>query len=338
LNGEDDDPAAVLDANGTIHLVWFSDRDGTKDLYYVHSTAIDLDQASIAWTQPIQITHLDPLSYPPPTRGDNYPALLVDADGTIHVAWHRWNLANECHIHYLKCDGTPSGWVSAVEVSVTSGQNFDRFPHLVRLAPDDLRIYFGSSTRVFPGVNDVVMAKSSDQGATWVTPLPVPSLQASTEHTQFPTVVMLAPSRFAATLDRWQVGATGDALDPTTDVFYAESSDAEHWTVDQVTHQPLDDVHDFVPAPFFDHQNRLHLAWSTTGLGDPAADIVSVLASERALYPAKARLLSPDVGRTDHSPRVLPVTVGGRAVYVMVWVRIVNAPHNQVGYRIFSKL
>jgi len=32
------------------------------------------------------------------------------------------------------------------------------------------------------------------------------------------------------------------------------------------------------------------------------------------------------------------LTVHGRRVYVMVWVRIVTAPHNQVGYRVFSHL
>jgi hypothetical protein len=338
LGGEDDDPAVAVDANGAIHVVWFSDRDGTKDLYYVRSTSIDLAHASIAWTDPVQITHLDPASFPPPTQGDNYPALCIDADGMVNVAWHRWNLANESHIDFLRSDGTPAGWASAVEVPVTSGPNFDRFPDVVRYAPGDLRIYFGSSTRVTPGVNEIVMSQSSDDGTTWSLATAVLSLNTAGEHSMFPMIVKRSAGSYVATLDRWAVGSAGDALDPTTDVLYAESSDGETWAVDQVTNDLPDDVPDFVPALFFDHAGAPQLAWATTGFGDPAADIVRVAVAERALYPSSGHLLSPALGVADHSPRVVVLTVGVRPVYVMIWVRIVTPPHNQVGYRIFSSL
>jgi hypothetical protein len=338
LTGEDDDPAIAVDASGTIHVVWFSDRDGTKDLYYVHSTSIDLDHASIAWTPPVQITHLDAANFPPPTQGDNYPALQIDSDGMLNVAWHRWNLSNECHIYFLRSDGSANGWANAVEVPVTSGANYDRFPNVVRYAADDLRIYFGSSTRVTPGVNAIVMSQSSDDGASWSLPVEVPSLNTALEHSMFPMIAVRSPTSYIATLDRWAVGATGDVLDATTDVFYAESSDGESWTVDQVTNDTPDDVHDFVPALFFDHAGAAQIAWSTTGLGDPTADIVRVAVSERANYPTSGHLLSPALGLADHSPRVVALTVHGRRVYVMVWVRIVTAPHNQVGYSVFSHL
>jgi hypothetical protein len=340
LAGQDDDPAVAVDANGTIHVVWFSDRDGTKDLWYVHSTALDLKSAAIGWSPPVHVTDLDAVNFPPPTQGDNYPALLVDADGSVNVAWHRWNLSNESHVLFLRCDGTPAGFAAATEIPVTSGAHFDRFPSLVRYAADDLRVYFGSSTRGTPGVNEIVMAQSSDDGATWSAPVLVPTLNAAgaSEHSQFPSVARLGANSFVATLDRWAVGAGGDALDPTTDVFFGTSSDGETWTVDPVTNDPNDDVNDFVPELFFDHDGATHLAWSTVGMGDPAADIVEVLASERAQYPASAKLLSPLPGITDHSPRVVALTVGGRRVYVMVWVRIVAGGANQVGYRVFTRL
>src|SRR4029079_18410316 len=144
-----------VDAAGNLHVVWFSDRDGTKDLYYVRSTGIDLHTTTITWTPPVQITDLDPVQFPPPTQGDNFPSIAVDADGTINVAWFRWNLSNECHILFERSDGTPAGWASAVPVDVTVGANCDRFPHVVRFAADDLRIYFGSSSRGTPNVNDI---------------------------------------------------------------------------------------------------------------------------------------------------------------------------------------
>ncbi|MCI0596249.1 MAG: hypothetical protein L0Z48_06875, partial [candidate division Zixibacteria bacterium] len=145
LNGDDDDPAVAVDAQGNIHVVWFSDRDGTKDLYTVHSTGFDLTTGIIAWSAPIQITDNDETA-PPPLLQDNFPSLLIDETGTFHLTWHRINQINASHIMYMKSDGTAGGWASAALDSVTSGLNYDRFPKIVKFASNDLRIYFNSST------------------------------------------------------------------------------------------------------------------------------------------------------------------------------------------------
>ncbi len=337
LSGEDDDPAVAVDAQGDIHVVWFSDRDGTKDLYHVRSAAIDLAAATISWTPPVQITDLDPADFPPPTQGENFPALFIDADGMLNVAWHRWNLANECHILFLRCDGTPAGWAGAVPVPVTSGPNFDRFPDVVRYTADDLRIYFGSSTRKTPDVNDIFVARSSDDGATWGLPAEAVSLNTFGQQSHFPTVVKRSDTSYLATLDRWRIGTPADLFDPSSDVFYAESIDGEDWTVEQVSFDALDDRNDITPTLFFDHAGQPFLAWATTAFGDPAADIVQVPVSERALYPDSARTIDSALGVADHSPEIAALTVDGRDIFVMIWVRIVNG-HNQVGYRVFSNL
>ncbi len=336
LNGEDDDPAVAVDAQGNIHVVWFSDRDGTKDLYYVRSTSIDLATATIAWTPPVQITDLDPVSFPPPTQGDNYPSLFIDDDGTLNVAWHRWNLGNESHVMYLKSDGTAQGWANALEVEVTNGANFDQFPNVVRFASNDLRVYFSSTSRKTFGVYDMFVAKSADDGATWGTPTEVATLNIMTEQSSFAAVVKRSSSFYVATLDRWAIG-TG-FLDPSSDVFYAESSDGENWTVDQVSIDPLDDQNDIVPTFFSDHSGTPYLAWATTAFGDPNLDIVQVAVGQRALYPSSASTIDPTAGAVDHSPEIVAATVSGRNVFVMIWVRIVNPPHNQVGYKVFSSL
>jgi hypothetical protein len=251
------------------------------------------------------------------------------------VAWHRWNLANESHIQFVRSDGTSAGWASAVTRDVTSGPNFDRFPCLVRYAPDDLRIYFGSSTRQTPGVNDAFVTISSDDGASWGAPAAVASLNDFGEQSQFPKVVKRSDTSFLAVLDRWRINAPIDLFDPSSDVFYGESSDGENWIVDQVSLDALDDQNDITPALYFDHAGTPSITWATVAFGDPAADLVTVPVSERALYPASARILQADLGVADHSPAIVPVTVGGREVFVTFWVRIVGG-HNQVGYRISS--
>ncbi len=336
LNGEDDDPAVAVDAQRDIHVVWFSDRDGTKDLYHVESTSIDLKTATIAWTNPVQITDLDPVSFPPPTQGDNYPSLFIDDDGTLNVAWHRWNLSNESHVMFIRSDGTPQGWANALEVEVTTGANFDQFPNVVRYAPNDLRIYFSSTSRKTFGVYDLFVARSADDGATWGAPTEVATLNVMTEQSSFASVIKRSSNSYVATLDRWSIG-TG-FLDPSSDVFYAESSDGENWTVDQVSTDPLDDQNDIVPTFFSDHAGTPYLAWATTAFGDPNLDIVQVAVGQRAAYPNSANTIGPTAGIVDHSPEIVALNVGGRNVFVMLWVRIVNPPHNQVGYRVFSSL
>ena len=337
LSGEDDDPAVAVDVNGTIHVVWFSDRDGTKDLYYVQSTNVDLDTATVTWTPPLQLTDLDAVSYPPPTQGDNYPAIALDDGGAVNVAWHRWNLANECHIQFLRFDGTPAGLLSATLADVTVGANFDRFPCVVRYAADDLRIYFGSSTRGTPGVNEVFVAHSIDDGQHWAAPVAVPSLDEAGQHTQFPQVLRLAPDHHLVTLARWSVGASGDALDASSDVSYGESTDGETWTVAPVTQDVPDDQNDFTPFVGFDHDGHAQLAWATIAFGDPTADLVRLPASSIAQYPSAAHLVQPSQGLPDHSPRIVPLTVGGRRVFLTMWVRIYDLLHNQVVYRLSSQ-
>ncbi len=337
LGGDDDDPAIALDAQGNIHVVWFSDRDGTKDLYTVHSTGFNLNTGIITWSTPIQITDNDETA-PPPLLQDNFPSLFIDETGTFHLTWHRINQINASHIMYMKSDGTAGGWASAALDSVTSGLNYDRFPKIVKFASNDLRIYFNSSTRTVPGKNDIYVCKSTDNGDTWSAPAEVASLNTASEQSTFPTVVQLSANSYIAALVRWKLEPSSDFLDKTSDIFYASSSDGDNWTVEQVTSEPGDTLNDLTPTFFFDHSGTAHLAWATIAFGDPAADIVQMKVADRAFYPDSVHTLSSLVGTPDHSPEVIPLTVNGRQIYVMIWVRIATPPHNQVVYRVFSNL
>ena len=336
--GDDDDPAVAVDAQGRVHVVWFSDRDGTKDLYTVHSTAFDPASGTITWSAPVQITHNDPGQFPNPTQGDNFPSLAIDKTGTFHLAWHRVNLINASHILAMRSDGTSEGWASAAVKDVTSGLNYDRFPHIVKFADNDLRVYFNSGTRGTSGKNDIFVARSTDDGNTWAAPVEVPSLNSDVEQSTFPTIVKTANGPYLGTLVRWKLQPSSDFLDPSSDIFYAESTDGETWTTQQVTSDPNDTVNDLTPTLFFDHASTARLAWATIGFGDPAADIAQMKVSDRASYPALASTLSSSIGTPDHSPEIVSLTVDGRQVSVMIWVRIADPPHNQVVYRMFTDL
>jgi hypothetical protein len=339
LNGNDDDPSVAVDPQGNIHVVWFSDRDGTKDLYAVHSTAIDVASGTITWSAPIHITDNAPAQFPPPTQGDEFPSLFIDSTGTHHLAWHRIDLSNQSHILYAKSDGTASGWAAATVVPVTSGANFDRFSSVVRVSATDLRIFFVSHTRVAPiGKDGIFVAKSTDNGATWGAPVEVATLNSATEQTSLPNIVRLPSGLFTATFQRWKLNPSNDVFDPTNDVFYGESNDGDTWTASQVTVDPADNQNDLAPSLFFDHGGTEHLAWSTQAFGDPAEDLVQMKVSDRASYPNLTSRLTSTPGLPDHSPKIVAMTINGQQVFVMIWVRIQTPPHNQVVYRVFSAL
>ncbi len=106
---------------------------------------------------------------------------------------------------------------------------------------------------------------------------------------------------------------------------------------EQVTSDGADVSNDFVPDFFLDHGGAVHLEWTSIGFSDPAGDNVQMPASDRASFPNLVRTLSSAIGTADHSPQDVAVTVNGRQVFVMVWVRIINS-RNQVVYRVFSRL
>jgi hypothetical protein len=339
LNGNDDDPSVAVDQQGNIHVVWFSDRDGTKDLYAVHSTAIDLASGTITWSAPIHITDNAPALFPPPMQGDEFPSFVIDSTGTHHLAWHRIDLSNQSHILYAKSDGTATGWAAATVVPVTTGANFDRFASLVRVSATDLRIFFVSHTRVAPlGKEGIFVTKSTDNGASWGAPAEVATLNSATEQSSLPNIVRLPSGLFTAAFQRWKLNPSNDVFDPTSDIFYGESNDGDTWTTSQVTVDAADSQNDLAPAFFFDHAGTEHLAWSTQAFGDPAEDLVQMKVSDRASYPNLTTRLTSTPGLPDHSPKIVPMTINGRQVFVMIWVRIQTQPHNQVVYRVFSAL
>ena len=338
LSGTDDDPAVAMDPQGNIHVVWFSDRDGTNDLYATHSTAIDLASGNITWAPPIHITDNAVAQFPLPT-GDNFPSLFIDSSGTHHLAWHRTDTANQAHILYAQSDGTAAGWAAAKVVSVTTGANFDRFANVVRVSANDLRIFFVSHTRVAPLNKDgIFVAKSTDNGATWPSVAEVTTLNSTIEQTSLPSVLRLTSGLFTATFQRFKLNPANDVLDPSNDIFYAESPDGDIWSATQVTSDPNDNKNDLAPSFFLDHAGAPHLAWGTTFFGDPSGDLVQMKVSDRAGFPNLVTHLTSTLGLPDHSPRLAAVTAGTSQVFVMVWVRTSGTPHDQVVYRVFSTL
>ena len=301
---------------------------------------------AITWAQPIG--HLTE-SGTAVGAEDNYPSIVIDNTGVIHVTWHRvipQGLGAVSYIMYTRSDAQGNfGAPHLNNINLTSGAQYDRFPRFARYADTDLRIYFNGNNRkpLSPNKNDIFLLKSVDDGMNWdTTPTEVASLNtplAADDQSALPTIVKLSNTSYLATLARWKAEPSGDFLDPSADVYFSDSTDGETWTAPQrITQDNPDNKLDLAPGFFFDHGGTAFLAWATTALGDPLLDLISIPVSQRADYPAAAVVLNQAQNVTDHSPKVLPLTVNGQQVFLTVWVRIASPPHNQVVYRLSSSL
>lgn len=74
--GMDIAPSIMQTSNGTIWLVWSSDRTGNQEIFY--QTSID---NGYTWTPIVQLTN-DP-------RSDSQPSIMQNLNGTIWITWHR---------------------------------------------------------------------------------------------------------------------------------------------------------------------------------------------------------------------------------------------------------
>lgn len=346
-NGDEDDPFVALDSNGNVHIVWLSDRDGTKDLYRLKSTGIDLASGTISWGPIEQLTAHSPA--PVASIEDNYPSILIDDTGVIHLTWHRVTpqvsggmvVGAVSHIMYKRSNA--QGIFSAAgndESPITNGSQFDRFPRFSRFSGTDLRIYFTAKNRpAGHNKNEIYLAQSNDNGSAWPTLTEVPTLNTAGEQSALPTIAKLSPTAFVATLTRWATNAADDFLDQTADIFVADSTDGNTWNTPQrVTADTPDDKLDLAPGFFFNHTGTPFLGWATTGTGDPLLDLLYLPLSQLSQYPAAAIRLNPAQNVTDHSVKVLPLTINGQQAFLTVWVRIFTPPHNQVVYRLSSSL
>jgi len=113
-------PAIVVDNNGTAYAVWQDYRNGNYDIYFSYRPAGGMWQAN------------QNVSYDS-TKAQNYPALAVDADGTVYVIWHDYR-NNNLDI-YFSYRWPGSTWQAGVKVNDDSGTAAQQMP-AIAVSPD----------------------------------------------------------------------------------------------------------------------------------------------------------------------------------------------------------
>lgn len=145
---EDMGPSIIQLENGTIFLVWESDKTGNPEIFYKTT----LDGAS--WSDEKQITTNSAF--------DHGPSVIQTMDGRIWVAWSS-NRFGDNEIFYKTYDGI--SWSN--ETRLTNSTNSDASPSLLQTLDGTIWIFWSSIEDSSTATHDIYYKISSDNGSTW---------------------------------------------------------------------------------------------------------------------------------------------------------------------------
>ncbi len=187
-------PSIVQLTNGTIMLVWQSNRLGNHDIFFMTTTDGTL------WSDPTQLT-----TDPDPDRG---PHSTQTMDDKIWIAWTS-KRTGDYEIFYKTYNGSWSN-----DTRLTYGTNSDSTPWILQTIDGTIMIFYSSGTETI--AYDVYYMYSSDNGATWS-----PSIQFTTDDYEdmWPSATQIND------ITIWVVWTSnrGDQTDGNWDVYYKTS-------------------------------------------------------------------------------------------------------------------
>jgi hypothetical protein len=224
--------------NGSIWVVWSSDRTGNYEILYRTSP-----DHGLKWTPIVQLTNDS--SY------DTAPAITQNIDGTIWIVWSR-NVEGNYDIFYKTSSDYGLTWSNATRL--TTHPSWD-------LAPSITHTYNGTIWIVWSSYRtddyEIFYKTSSDNGLTWSN-----ATRLTTD-----AVWDITPSILQAPDGTMWVFWTSEKQTDNNDIFYKTSSDFGLTWSDPVllVSDPADDQN---PAVTSTSDRRIWLVWHSTRTGD----------------------------------------------------------------------
>ncbi len=146
---EDLDPSIFQAANGTIYVLWASNRNGNNDIFYKASS----DFGS-SWSDEKQVTN--------DTNKDNGPSIIQTQDGEFWVVWSS-NRTGDDEIFYKKYDGL--SW--SIDKRLTNSTKSDSSPSILQALDGTIWVFWGSDELSQTATGDIYFKTSNDNGVTW---------------------------------------------------------------------------------------------------------------------------------------------------------------------------
>lgn len=107
------DPCIAV-SDSTVHIVWFDERDGNREIYYIHST-----DGGVAWESDMRLTNSFGYS--------QYPSIAA-ADSNVHVVWYDNRDMNE-EIYYQHSEDAGLSW-DAMDTRLTNSYGYSEYPSI----------------------------------------------------------------------------------------------------------------------------------------------------------------------------------------------------------------
>ena len=296
VEGNNEDPFLLRAHDGTIYLVWFSERGGNADIYMKTS------KDGKRWSEHTVIIKGG-------GAGNFYPSLAQTKDGRIHLTWFGIDAKSKTFsICYANSDdGAKWGTTQAI---TARHKGYNWAPTIVAANDGSIRIAWSSGRT---GNKDVFIVQSKDGGKTWQEPIQVTKHK---NHDDLPDIVQKPDGTFLVVWTNYVPGKA-DYLSKTADIYYATSKGGRIWSepiaITKNSHT------DTIPEIFSNlDQSEFFVAWcSANGVWDlPLSDLEA----------EPKHLLGSKPG--GYSPSVLPLT---DKHYLVVWTG-----ENEKGRQIYS--
>ena len=146
----DETPSVMQASDGTIWVVWSSDREGVgkNELYYKTSS-----DNGFSWSGDIRLTTSPSI--------DSRPSVMQASDGTIWVVWSSYR-THDFEIYYKTSSDNGFSWSADTQLTTYSGRDVD--PHITQLIDGRIWVIWH---RDFEGNFDLFYKTSSDNGVSW---------------------------------------------------------------------------------------------------------------------------------------------------------------------------
>jgi len=240
-----------VDDDGTVHVAWhdhsnYGGSSGTSNIFYKYKPADG------AWST-TEVVSMES------TSSSEQPCLMVDIDGTVHVAWmddSNYGGDND-YLYDIFYKYKPSGgaW-STTEVVSTESTNYGWWPCLwvgndctVHVAWEDWTNYGGS------GYDTDIFYKYKPNGGSWSTTEVV-----STESTGFSEQVSLMVDGEGTVHVAWDDGTNYGGSGSDYDIFYKYKSAGGAWSTTEIVSTESTDVSDH-PSLKVGGDGTVHVAW-----------------------------------------------------------------------------
>ena len=231
---QDSMPSISVLRNGTMLLVWTSDRTGNYDLFYKTS-----NDCGRHWSNATQLTDN--------ASRDNRPSFAQDVDGNIWVFWQREVAPGKFGIFYRIYNGTT--WLDEAPFVLDAYSNAN--PSITVTLNGSIWMVW---SREIDGNYDLYYKISNDGGANW---LDRPVLVNDTNWDISPSVHMSEDGSI------WVVWSSDRPNAALLDLYYKTSSDyGLHWTDDTLLVTSNGD--DTNPSITSDDEGRVWVVWEST--------------------------------------------------------------------------